>query len=74
MRNWKTSLSGLVAAAAGFVMFSPALFQRWPWVIELSKYVMAGGMAGVGLFAKDSTTHSTALQVDEATTKAESRD
>ena len=49
----------MFTAVAGFVLFSPALFARWQWVGEVAKYVMAGGIAGMGFAAKDSTTHST---------------
>lgn len=66
MKNIKTSIFGLVGAAAGFVSFSPDLFAHWPWIIQLAKYVMIGGLAGIGLAAKDSTTHSTADQVQTA--------
>jgi hypothetical protein len=71
VKNWKTTACGLVAAAAGFVVFSPDLFRHWPWVLALAKYVMVGGLAGVGIVAKDSTTHSTAMETWEATTAAE---
>ena len=67
MKNLKTTISGLVAAAAGFVTFSPDLFAKWPWIIAVSKYVMIGGLASMGLAAKDFSTHSTAEQVEVAT-------
>jgi hypothetical protein len=73
MKNWRTSVAGIVAAVAGFVLFSPQLFVRWPWVCDLAKYVMAGGMASVGLLAKDGATHSTATEVTDATAKAEAK-
>ena len=71
MRNWKTSLSGIVAALAGFVLFSPGLFARWPWIGEVSKYIMAGGVAGIGFAAKDSTNHSTEAEVLKSSITAE---
>lgn len=67
MTNWRTSLMGLLTAGFGFVLFSPELFQHWPWLIALSKYATAGGLAGIGLFAKDSSTHSTREEVQDAT-------
>lgn len=70
MKNWKTNLFGLITAIAGFVLFSPMLFSRWPWVGEAAKYVMAGGMAGIGFAAKDSTTHSTGIEVQESSIQA----
>jgi hypothetical protein len=70
MKNWKTNLFGLVAAIAGFIVFSPGLFSKWPWVGEVAKYFMAGGMAGIGFAAKDSTTHSTGIEVQESSIQA----
>lgn len=67
MKNWKTTTAGLVTAFAGFVLFSPDLFSRWSWVGDVAKYIMAGGLAGIGLFSKDSTTHSTIPEVTKAT-------
>lgn len=63
--NWKTTLTACVAAAAGFVTFSSAHFS--PLVVDLAKYIMLGGMAGLGIFAKDATTHSTEAEVSKAT-------
>ena len=73
LRNWKTSLSGLIAAMAGFVLFSPQLFARWPWACDLAKYIMAGGLASIGFAAKDSSTHSTGTEVLDATVIAEKK-
>lgn len=53
MKNWKTTLSGLVSAAAAFVALSPQLFIRWPWAVELAKFISVGGLASLGLAAKD---------------------
>jgi len=66
-KNWKTTAFSLITAAAGFVAFTPETFARWPLVIAIAKYVMVGGMAGIGIAAKDSTTHSTVAEVKEAT-------
>ena len=73
--SWKTTALGLISAAAGFVAFSPnlPLLVAHPWIGELSKYIMAGGMAGIGLAAKDSAvTGGTKLNTsnDPAVTKA----
>ena len=54
MRSWKTTVSAIVTVAAGFVLFSPDLFSDWPWLIELAKYVTLGGLAALGIAAKDS--------------------
>ncbi len=67
MKNWRTTVPALVAAGAGFVLFSPQYFA--PWLIDLSKYVMLGGLACFGIAAKDATVHDTQGQVNAATAK-----
>lgn len=67
MKNWKTSLFGLLACAAGFIAIHPMYTARWPMVNDLAGYVMAGGLAGMGFAAKDSTSHSTAEEVLQST-------
>jgi len=65
--SWKTTVTGILTAAAGFVTFSPALFTgpKWAWVNELAKYVMIGGLAGMGLASKDNNvTGGTKLTPD----------
>ena len=66
MKNWRTTLAGLVTALSSFVVASPELFQRWPWLIALAKFATAGGMFAFGCAAKDCTTHSTVAQVEQA--------
>jgi hypothetical protein len=68
--NWKTSAAAVVGIVFGFVAFSPEHFQQWPWLISLAKYVMLGGLASIGIMAKDSTNHSTLAQVKESTKEA----
>ncbi len=46
--NWKTTVSGIVAAAAQGI---GAKYPEWNW---LTQYVTAGAMAALGLSAKDS--------------------
>lgn len=70
MGSWKTTLAGLLTAVFGFVLFSPDLFARWPWLIALARYATAGGFAAIGILAKDSTVHSTAAQMQDATIAA----
>ncbi len=52
-KNWKTTTFAIIAAAFGFVLFSPDLFKNLPWLIEISKYFAAGGLIGLGLSSKD---------------------
>lgn len=66
MKNWKTSLCGIVAAVAGFIAMHPRYTSQWPFINDLAGYVMIGGLAGIGIAAKDSTTHSTEAQVEKA--------
>ena len=51
MKNWKTTIFGIVSAVAGFVLFSPDYFP--PWAIDAAKYIMAGGLMALGLSGKD---------------------
>ena len=51
MRDWKTTAFSIVAAAAGFVMFKPDYFP--PIVVDMAAYIFAGGLAGLGLAARD---------------------
>lgn len=64
MRSWKTTISGLVTCAAGFIAFTPSHFP--PIVVDLAKYIMVGGAAAIGLFGKDSTVHSTVAETEHA--------
>ena|ERR1700688_4543434 len=65
MTNWKTTLSGIAViliTAAGPVLdhYKPLVGLSWTAVTTS----IAGAIAGIGLVAaKDSTTHSTPLQV-----------
>ena len=67
MRNWKTSVFALIAAAAGFVAMHPMYTAHYPIVNDIASYIMVGGLAGIGLAAKDSTVHSTDVEVEEST-------
>jgi hypothetical protein len=53
LANWKTTVSGLLTAFFGFVAFSPGLFGKWPWVGQVAQYAMIGGLAALGVSAKD---------------------
>ena len=54
MGSWKTTLSGLVTAGAGFIVANPELFANHPAILKFAMYVMVGGLASIGIFAKDS--------------------
>jgi len=51
MKNWKTTASGIISALASFVLFSPQWFP--PAAIDISKFILAGGLIAFGLAAKD---------------------
>jgi hypothetical protein len=51
--SWHTTVAGIVTAAFGFVLFSPDLFEHWPWLIALAKYVTVGGLATMGIAGRD---------------------
>jgi hypothetical protein len=52
----KTTIFSLIAAGAGFVVFSPEIFAHQPVIVALAKYVMVGGLAGLGITARDNST------------------
>jgi len=51
--SWKSTTVGAVTAFFAFVLFSPELFAQWPALIALSKFAVVGGLAGLGIVAKD---------------------
>ena len=48
-KNWKSALSSIVTVVAGFIVFKPELFLRWPWITGIAQYIMAGGMIAWGI-------------------------
>lgn len=72
MRSWKTTLFGIVSALAGFVLFSPSYFP--PWAIDAAKYIMAGGLLGLGLSGKDHNVSGTGTSKAKANTPASPAD
>ena len=51
MKDWKTTLFGLASALFAFVLFSPEYFPSW--MRDVSSFAVAGGLAGLGITAKD---------------------
>ena len=50
--HWKTSTAGaLLSAFLGFVLFAPQHFP--PWLIDVAKFASIGGVAALGLSARD---------------------
>lgn len=53
-RNWKTTMSGFVTAAASFVAFAPHHFGgEDAAIVNLAQFVVAGGLLSLGLTGKD---------------------
>ena len=50
----KTTVAGLVTAIFAFVLFSPQYFP--PWLVDLAKFGMAGGLTSMGVLSKDAGT------------------
>lgn len=52
--NWKTTLSGLITSAAGLVLaFNAAGVAEPKWLIVTAGFVLAGGLAALGIAGKD---------------------
>lgn len=51
--SWKSTVIGAMTAFFAFVLFTPESFQEWPILIALSKFAVIGGLAGLGIVAKD---------------------
>ena len=75
--SWKTTLFGLISAAAVFVVANPSMFARWPWLPTVAGFVATGGLAALGISGKDSgVTGGTKLEsgaVPDATLHAEAK-
>jgi hypothetical protein len=52
MKNWKTSVISIITALLAFVAFDPQWFPLW--MVSVAKFAALGGLAGLGLLAKDS--------------------
>ena len=69
MKNWKTTVSGVVSAAAGLVVYlhSGGYVVEPGWLLGAANFVMIGGIASLGLAAKDgNVTGGTVPQTTEA--------
>lgn len=53
--NWKTTLTGVLSAAASFVLFAQSLhYATFPPIVNaLAAFALVGGLAGLGITAKD---------------------
>ena len=71
-KSWRTTVSGVVAGLAGYVMANPADFPHWAHVA--SSIVMSGALTSLGFAAKDAAVHSTAGEVTVATAEKAAED
>ena len=69
MRSWKTTASGIVSSGAALVILMSTQGVVVPhWVVVVAGFVMAGGLAGMGIAGKDYNVSGTAAaNKDEAT-------
>ena len=51
LKNWKTSLIGVIVSVTGYIATFPDGFQKD--IVNVSKYVSVGGLASLGIVAKD---------------------
>jgi hypothetical protein len=71
MKSWRTTISGLTGSAAALVLtLSGAGIILPKWVTVAAGFVLAGGLASVGVNAKDSVVHSTLSEVRASTVEA----
>jgi hypothetical protein len=63
VNNWKTTLFGVIAAAA-------TALSNYSGANNWQGYMAAAAMAAFGFIAKDYNTHSTSAQVQTATKEA----
>lgn len=70
--SWRTTAAALVSALSSFILWSSLQgLIRWPaWAQAIAMFTQAGGLAGLGLAAKDAGVHSTEGEVRVATAEA----
>ncbi len=52
LRNWKPTVSSLVAVVAGFIAMFPEDFAKFPSLVHAAKFIGLGGIAALGLTSK----------------------
>jgi hypothetical protein len=61
--NWKHNAVLILTCLFGFVVFSPETFQRFPVLIAIAKFAMAGGLAKIGIDSHNqSVANAAAIQ------------
>lgn len=69
MKNWKTTLAGLVAASATFLASSGTDLHVAPAVVLIAKFIAGGGLAALGILAKDGAAPQSAATNEQETSK-----
>jgi len=57
--TWKHSWTIVATCLFGFVVFSPETFVKLPWLVSLSKFALAGGLATLGIAAHNQAVANT---------------
>lgn len=55
LNNWKTTVAGLVAALAAFVIAYPQHFEAVPLLRDIAGFIQAGGLLFLGISGKDAS-------------------
>lgn len=70
MKNWRSTLSGAVTSAAGLVLALGGADVHIPhWLSVTASFVLAGGLASMGIVGKDAATTPTVDEVEAASVK-----
>ena len=52
LKNWKTTLSGLVGAISSYVIFEESLSDK-PLSFKVAAFIFMGGLTSLGINAQD---------------------
>jgi len=70
MRNWKTTVSGLVCCGAALVLVLASNGVQEPhWLTVTAGFVLSGGFASLGIVGKDFNVSGTAAQPKDDASK-----
>ena len=74
MTSWKTTLSGAVTSAAGFVVFASTQGLAMPkWLVLLAGFTLCGGLAAMGIAIYVSSQHFRILRSEIRSLRAQIR-
>jgi hypothetical protein len=70
VKNWRSTLSGAITSAAGLILALSGADVRVPhWLSVIASFVLAGGLASMGIVGKDAATTPTVEEVEAASIK-----